>query len=255
VYKVVAHRHGKNQRRLTVSNGMINKVLKKLADTPVEMLGLVFDILERLCGSQGGEWAKKLAIDLNQELGGKKLNFLSQLNDWVALYLRHFGIAIDPYSLRVPAHRDGFDRLIVVACGLTVNKVYDACAKQFPYWRWTGDLDAMVTKNDRDPTSGTYAIWVRGGVEADKETRNLSADDLADRKIAGVTLLERLLLERAHFEETGNHLDLQNVTLCSGSRYSGGRVPLVYWRDDRLEVYWSSADRRNDYMGARAVVS
>jgi hypothetical protein len=179
----------------------------------------------------------------------------AQLAKWVGLYRKHFGIELDPAAVKVPAHKEGFDRLIVVAQGMTPNKVFDVFAKLFPCLRYTDDLDTSVPKNDRDPKNGTYAVWVRDTIEADRETRNLSADDLTERKIAGVTLLERLLLELAYFEETGCHLDIESWTLCSGSRYSDGGVPGVYWDDDRLRVGWHCTDRRGGDLGARVAVS
>jgi hypothetical protein len=41
---------------------------------------------------------------------------------------------------------------------------------------------------------------------------------LAARNIRGHYLLERLLYELKYFAETGKHLDIDNLTLCSGSR-------------------------------------
>ncbi|KKT39348.1 MAG: hypothetical protein UW28_C0036G0014, partial [Parcubacteria group bacterium GW2011_GWA2_44_13] len=40
------------------------------------------------------------------------------------------------------------------------------------------------------------------------------------------------LYEAKYFKETGKHLDISNWTLCSGSRYSDGGVPVVGWYGD-----------------------
>jgi hypothetical protein len=237
---------------------MLGEVVRLIAALPCAMLGVVRDLLERLGGADGETWLAATKRFLRKEDPWPKQSVVAdvsvQLAKWVTLYRKYFGVELDPKTVRVPAHKEGFDRLIVVPCDLTVNKIYDACAKAFPCWRWTNDLNVAVVKNDRDLANGTYAVWVRDTVEADKETRNLSANDLAERKIAGVTLLERLLLELACFEETGNHLDLESVTLCSGSRYSDG-VPGVCWCRDKLRVYWRCADDRGADLGVRVAVS
>jgi len=59
---------------------------------------------------------------------------------------------------------------------------------------------------------------------------------------------KRLLLELFYHWKTGKHLDILNWTLCSGSRYSVGGVPIVGWHGgyDRLSVGWCNAGSRDD---------
>ena len=120
-------------------------------------------------------------------------------------------------------------------------------------------MDAVVQTNDRTAEEKSYAIWVRERVEADEELANLSADDLvakkAKMKFADITPLERMLYELKFFMETGKHLDIQNVTLCSGSRDSGGHVPRAYWRGSRFEVDWDYLDSRDSSLRSREVVT
>jgi len=165
----------------------------------------------------------------------------SQLSAWQQFYLAEFGLTCDFSSLVIPKQRKGFGWLIVVAQGLTIEQVFQQCKKHFPCWKCTDrTLNEDIPTNDRDPKNGTYAIWVRDCIEANQEHKNRSARYLEQKHIPGITLLERLLLELKYFLETGEHLDIQNVTLCSGSRLAGGFVPFVYWYDDKLEVYWCS---------------
>lgn len=113
----------------------------------------------------------------------------------------------------------------------------------------------MVTKNDR--TSKTaYAKRFRDRVEADEElNKNLSANQCVAQGIQGITLLERLLLELWYFFQTsGGHLDLQNVTLCAGSRDDGGYVPYVHWSGYKLEVDYYDPDYWSGGLRARAAV-
>ncbi|MFA7252836.1 MAG: hypothetical protein WC027_03180, partial [Candidatus Paceibacterota bacterium] len=144
----------------------------------------------------------------------------SVIKDWERFYQKVFGLTVDFSGVRIPAKRAGFDRLLLIPKGVSLNLVYDVVnQKHFPCWRYTNDLDLAISKNDRDPNKdGSYAIWIRGGEEADEELRNLSADDLASRQIKTVTLLEQRIFELKYFLETGRHLDQKTVTLCGGSR-------------------------------------
>jgi hypothetical protein len=150
-----------------------------------------------------------------------------------------------------------FYRLIIVARGMTPQKLYNKCAELFPCWKWTDrNLDEIIT-SDRTTKDGAYAVWFRDRVEADEELKNLSTDCLKERNISGITLEERLLLELIYFRETGNHLDIQNITLCSGSRRGDGDVPLVDWDGDdgRLSVRWFGPFNSHVLLRARQAVS
>ena len=180
-----------------------------------------------------------------------------QLAAWQKIYRDLFGIEIGP--IPIPTHRKGFDRLLVVAQGVTIEKAYAVCAKLFPCWRSTDkNLDEAVPTNDRTPTTGTYAVWVRDRIEADEELKNLSADALAAKNIQTETILERILHEPVYFLETRKHLDTRNVTLGAGSRGSFGHVPHADWCDDdgfRVDVDWYHPVFAGDDLRAREVVS
>lgn len=177
-----------------------------------------------------------------------------RLEEWKKFYKDHLNLEVDFSGVKIPEKRKGFYRLIVVAQGLTQNQVYDACSKQFPCYKYADDLDADVPTNDRD-TKQSYAIWVRERVEADKEHKSRSADDLKESEVEGITLLERMLFELKYFVETKNHLDLENWTLCAGSRSSGGSVPSAYWSGSKFYVNWYFASRAYPYLRCREVVT
>ena len=174
---------------------------------------------------------------------------------WQIFYQKFFNIDLDISSIRIPERKLGFDRLIVVADGLTIKQVYDVCAKHFPCFCYTDDLDKAITKDDRDFDKGSYAIWIRDRVEADKELKRLSAYQIRERGILGITLLERLIFEVKYFSERGEHLDIENWTLCSGTHDSDGLVPYVFWWDGRLRVGMSIPGGRHVFLRARATVS
>lgn len=137
---------------------------------------------------------------------------------------------------------------INVPKGMTIEKALAECKRLFPVWRWTDEnLDEILTS---DRTAGeSYQISFKANIEADEEYANKSANDLKGFKT--ITLLERLLLELQYFKETGEHLDIQNWTLCAGSRSPGGFVPRVGWFDDRPYVDWTFVGRRRADLRAR----
>ncbi len=174
--------------------------------------------------------------------------------EWTKFYRKVFGLEVDFSGVTIPDEQPGFGLVVVVAKGLTLNCVWSKCRELFPTYSYFGDdMDKVVTKNDR--TSQTaYAKRFRDRVEADEELKNLSANQCAEQGIRGITLLERLLLELWYFSQIGeDHLDLQNITLCAGSRY-GGDVPSVDWYNGRLKVGYCHPGYRGDDLRTRAAV-
>lgn len=222
-----------------------------------EVVGTITGAVVRVPGERLQYWIgrkKKLAHEVTRILGGITMpDYRDLLADWEKFCREVYGITVDLSGVRIPNPQEGFDRLLVVPQGLTMNRAYKACADAFPSWRYVDDLDKEVIQNDRDPKNGSYPIWARNRVEADDELRNLSANELTRESGTYMTLLERLLYERKYFAETGGHLDVKNVTLCAGSRYLYGYVPDVHW-DGELEVGYYHPEDAYDYLRARAVV-
>ena len=180
---------------------------------------------------------------------------LTEITDWQQFYHDLFGLEIDLLGLSVPAKKKGFDRLVIVAQGMTLQRLYDNCVKLCPCWKWTDDDLDKIVQSERTAKDGTYAVWFRDVVEADEELKNLSANDLKEKGIPGITLEERLLMELKYFKETGNHLDIKSWTLCSGSRCSGGGVPGVGWSSGMLMVDWYHPVNANGDLRSRRAVS
>ncbi len=172
-------------------------------------------------------------------------------------YREELGMEVDFSGVRVPDEPGGFDRVLIVAKGLTIERVIAACRRHFAVSTYRDNLsDADMKSNERTPAEGHYAIRVRNREEADEELKNLSAEDVLARSLKTETLLERLLHELKYFRETGKHLDADNWTLCSGSRISYGCVPRVGWNrwDRGLCVYWANRSHRHGDLRPRAVV-
>ncbi len=179
-----------------------------------------------------------------------------QLGWWTALWAE-FGFTVDPTSITLPTVPAGFGpvRLGVIPQGLTIQKAWEIAESLFPCKNWIdGDLDKAIPTNDRK-TDKAYAVAFRDRPEADEEFKNLSANDLKARNHKGITALETIVDEVGFYKKTGGHRDIQNVTLCSGSRSSDGFVPRSRWYDDVFLLYWLLAGYRDDNLRSRQAVS
>ena len=180
---------------------------------------------------------------------------------WENFYWKYFSLTVDLSGVKIPERTPEqakeFTRLIIVAQGLSNNQAYNACFGAFngKCYKYTDDLDKGVPANERDPKGGSYAIWVRDTVEADEVHKNKSANMIVAAKLKTETLLERMLHELKYFAETGKHLDMNNVTLCSGSRDSDGSVPDAIWSDGGFQVDWGDSDDQDKSFRSREVVS
>ena len=208
------------------------------------LLGLTQSILEMVLGDKRNseEVCDVLQVIKNDKdfattLGRRTMSELvkKQLAAWAKLYCEGFGIRLDTNRIKIPAHQNGCNRLIVVAQGLTSEKIYAAIKRKMPAWKYRDNLDGIESVRKANKT---YAVWVRDRREADEELKNKSANDLKSDGVNCITLEERLLLEMMYFWETGQHLDIRNITLCAGSRFSDGFVPYVFWSDGKLYVFW-----------------
>ena len=180
-----------------------------------------------------------------------------QLKLWQELYKLYFGLEnVKMINPERPNPSVRFKQLVVVAKGITLNDVIKAMrTTKMKIWSYSDDLNSAVATNERTADKGHYAIYVRDTIEADEDLRDTSANEIAKKKTATMTLLERLLLELFIFHWTGEHLDVKNVTLCAGSRDSVGGVPYVGWLAgrDRVRISWCYADDSSGNLRARAV--
>ena len=181
-------------------------------------------------------------------------NAKSQLRSWRKFYEKFFGIKLDISKVKVPAREEGFGWLIVLVKGLSNEQIYAKLKENFPCWKDIDNLDRITSAR---VNTETYAIWVRDRVEADEELKGRSANDLKRDNVNCITLPERMILELYYWSKTGQHLDLQNITICGGSRDSVGGVPYVRWGGGafKLDVYWHYSDDHNDSLRSRLAVS
>lgn len=178
------------------------------------------------------------------------------LKDWESFY-KSLGVTADLGAVKIPDDPGGFGRVVVVAGGMTPQKVFDLCRGLFPCGRWTDkDLDSIVT-SERSAAEGAYAVRARESGEPDGELRACCSQELRDRKVACISFEEHMLYAMKYFVETGRHLDVQGTTLCAGSRYFGGSVPSVHWHGDagELKVHWYAVSACGESFGSRQVVT
>lgn len=222
-------------------------------------------------GSISSKELLDLRIDLDQKLAKEVISieevklFLKRQNPfalpseklevWQKFYLKYFGKEIDFSRVQIPKKPKGNNWRLIVIAGLGTELLFQTAKKRFDCWKWTEEsLDEAVLTNERDPNT-IYAIWVKDNVEADEENRNLSANDIKAKELTTETLAERITHEMIYFDETGNHLDIQNFTLCSGSRRSDGGGPGAGWYGGEFSVRWYYSDSSHSDLRGRAVVS
>lgn len=180
---------------------------------------------------------------------------IPSLGDWPRFYQDVLGIMPDFSGLAILKDLGGYGWPLPMAKGLTANRLYAECKRRFTCYSYVGDLDKVVSTNERTADKVSYIIRVRDRVEADEELKNLSADKIKQLKLTTITLTERLLLELWYFWRTGQHLDIDYVTLCTGSRSFDGNVPDVSWGDSRFYVGWSRPVLACGNLRARSAVS
>ncbi len=218
------------------------------------------EIIRHLQTPEGKILVPGMAEFIVEKMRGKKpgKTNVQRLEEWRLFYKKFFRHSLDTDNIRFPQVLEGFDRLIIVAKGFTLNQIYDILARHFDCWRYTEDLDKAVVHNDRDANqTGTYAVWLRDRQEADEENQDLSPRQIWDKKIQGITLAERMLFELKFWDETGEHLDLKNLTICTGSRRSDGAVPSMYFDSgaQTVDVYWMHPGNRDLHWRTRSVGS
>ena len=227
------------------SVGLIQEMLVTLCK-----VGFTPDVAKEITNVKTGK-AKQI-MDL---FGSVSPHFRDLRRAWEKFYQRFSNLTLDFSGIRIPECPGRGWRLLIIAQGITPEQVFQVCSKQFKTWKYTDrSLDEVVTQNERT-TETSYAIWVKDFQEADEIHKDKSADTVKEEGLLTETLTERFIHELARWNDTSNHLDIRNITLCSGSRYLDGDVPSVYWYDDRLYVCWYSPGTRYEALRPREVVS
>lgn len=189
--------------------------------------------------------------------GGK--DFSQIKSQWEKFYKEVFGIKADFSQLSVPEADGVYSWLVINHPNVTLTDLHSGGKKPQPSWKHASkELDDIIDwKFGRDAIAQKqqYVVRFRANHEADEDMKNSSAKTIDAESINTITLKERLLLGRFLFWSEGIILDKNVITLCSGSRFTDGRVPFVRWHDDEVSVHWCIPDSANGGLRARRAVS
>ena len=184
-----------------------------------------------------------------------------QISKWEKFYKIHFDLDLDFSYIVIPSYPGEGWRLLMIA-NVSLEEICVRCEKLFNV-RYFIDksLDEFIYENERDVSNertGAYSVWVKDVQEADENLKNLSANYIKEKFILTETLTERLIHELDYFTETKNHPDINNWTLCAGSRYANSdKVPCVGWAlfADAMDIFQCNSKDANNDLRARQVIS
>jgi len=243
----------------TLSEGVTIASLASIILGAVLVMGVLFGFAELLQSF----YEQNLEVPGNEKRSGTtksevEIVRMERLTEQHKFYKEMFGIDLDLSRITIPKHKEGFDQLLIIhesmKPSIIIKKMQEKGSKV-----WTSlDLEGLDNcENERDPKNSTYTIWVRDRQEADEELKNKSVNDLKEEGIKGETLTERLIHGLFYWRKYKKHLDVKNITLCTGSRYGHGDVPRVSWHSycGGVDVGWCSPSHARGPLRARVAVS
>ncbi len=196
----------------------------------------------------------ELAWEIVKLVSGSKLELRKPLTElqkfWKKLYKKYFNLDIDASSIQ---ERKG-KWAIFIAKGLTTQLVFDV----LPFRKENGlyiSLNEKIKVNDRTSYKD-YVVYVNQNIKADEQFKNKSFNDLKYIHHKGITLMEYLMLELFYFEKTGNLLDNNTTTMCSGSRISTDGDTIVVYpvsAGEKLYINRGEVDYSSDRWRSREV--
>ncbi len=242
---------GGEELKSRLQDGYIEKVTKMDAKRD-KLLAQRKKINEKIAEIEGKPEAvtKKERTAEEKEAITKKENFYKKYFPEKAVDLSAMEI-----PKRTPEEEKELTRLLIRSGSITDEEMFQKCKELFPSDKHTSSKLDEIVKDVVIRPKGAYAIWVRDTEAADEKHKNKSANMVEKEKLNTETLGERLEHELEYFDETGDHLDKNTGTICTGSRHSDGDVPRVYWHDGRMHVGRSYPDYRFDFWSPRQAVS
>ena len=182
------------------------------------------------------------------------------LAEYEKYYWKIHGLKTDFAGIAIPAADNGqFPWFVCRPENFFAERAYSGGKRLYSKGKWTDkSLDDILDLSfGRDGKKESYIVRFHANWEADKNLANLSANKIAKKGINTACLTERLILGDFLFWEFKKHLDVETITLCSGSRCSGSFVPSVGWDGyyDKLLVGRCGPDDAADYLRSREAVS
>lgn len=179
-----------------------------------------------------------------------------RLKEMSLFYQEVFGMELGP----VPVLKDNpadKEWTLIIPSWLTYAMVLRVTIEIIPFWKrdniyLPSSIDARYEK--RLAKNGTYAIALRAEKNADKEFAKQSADNLIVKNIQGITLLERMVLELWYSWKMTDYLDKRGiVTLCHGSRFLDGQVPVMRFYTAMVNLYAFNSSHATTQLRAREI--
>ncbi len=177
--------------------------------------------------------------------------------EWEYFYKKYFKLDVDLSDVKIPAYDYYFEWIIIIAKEVTLDKLFEVLKNKMAVSSTVKIEDFLINDelvNSRDPKNGNYAIRCHKNVEADYELSLLEPNYFRRKKNIAkhrITLLERLIMELVYFDETGQHLDNYNYSLCIGSRFSkSGNTILVGFNLDKLDIMPTPANENDGFTRA-----
>lgn len=230
-----------------------------VGEVPGNILGMMADLnLKLLHGSRTPQQLDKF---LKGENPFAQLDYGIILADWEKYFRKIHGLKTDFAGINIPeANDNNFPWFACRPENFLAERAYSGGKQLYPKWKeWTDrSLDDVLDLSfGRDGETKPRIVRFRANWEADHDLKNLSANDIAEKKINTATLTERLLIGDFLFWKFKRHLDENNATLCAGSRYGDGSVPSVEWNERYGELYvrWCRPDYAFDDLRSRETVS
>ena len=149
---------------------------------------------------------KRFIEDIQKVISSYATSYEKEIVEWQGFYKQYFGIDILSAFIQISPKKDGFNRLLIVAEGLTLKQVAAVVNKFVPISSYNYE---NVISDSRPKES--YGRWVKNQKGGDDDLIDQSANDLRNRSIyqnvSFTTLLEEFLLMLKFFRKTKNISD------------------------------------------------
>lgn len=177
--------------------------------------------------------------------GDNEKNILAK-DAWEKIYKEWFGLEKDFSNVYIPLdYNPGEHFIVIVSKGTSLAEIIAGLTKKYIQVEVTADTSCLL--EDRTSGGPDYAVLFDRNNE---DLEGFSADSLRSLSHRGITLAERLLLEIFCIVESGQNLESDSWTMCSGTRYLDGAVPDVGWYLNGVYVGWYPPNK--SYKGLRS---
>ncbi len=199
---------------------------------PGNALGMLADLNLKLL--HGTITPKELERFTKRKNPFEGLDYSLILNEWEKYFREIHQLKADFAGVTIPeADDDDFPWFVCVPEKFSTERAYNGGKQLYSKWKWTGKVldDVLILSFGRDTRKDPYIVRFRTNWEADEALKNLLPNIIVRKQINTSTLKERLLLGDFLYWKCKRHLDVENITLCTGSCYSGGFgfVPFAHW--------------------------